>query len=491
MTAATIHARPESGGPTLDLLWRRMRERGSLPGLGSVLNSLKQTIQKPEDHQLSITRAVLADPALTQRVLRLANSAMYAVYGQGVSTVSRAVMVLGTESIGHLALGMKLIDDLLVLSNGSRTVQQEVEKAVLAGHIARQVTSACVSNDDEEAVVCAILQNLGKMLVSFYLPEKWAELQERIGAGSKDEKALAAEVLGLGLEQITHAVAEHWQLPKTITASLTPDFRIPERIENNRTAWLATVSRLSAECAGALSEGTDQEKRLADVAGCFASTLGLETAAICAAVKTAVALAENEAAMLRKRAMASPKEKLAAPPVERRRASGAELLYQSVAEMRSAGHAAGVGHLLGIALEGLHRGLAAKNTAVFLRNREQGRYSARMLLGDALGSDLSSLSFPDSYQPDVFHAAMASDKVVFVENAYDPIFRSKLPTWWFKSMRDMDSIVILPLSFHQKPIGMLVAAWSTMGSHQALSDMEISLLNEMRSIVVQSMTERI
>ena len=51
-----------------------------------------------------MTRIVLSDPALTQRVLRLANSAMYSVFGRKINTVSKAVMVLGIESIGHLAM---------------------------------------------------------------------------------------------------------------------------------------------------------------------------------------------------------------------------------------------------------------------------------------------------------------------------------------------------------------------------------------------------
>ncbi|HCE09640.1 MAG TPA: GAF domain-containing protein, partial [Oxalobacteraceae bacterium] len=67
-----------------------------------------------------------------------ANSAMYSMFGQEINTVSKAVILLGTESIGHLALGLKLIDGLSAASTGSINARSEMEKAVLAGHIARQ-----------------------------------------------------------------------------------------------------------------------------------------------------------------------------------------------------------------------------------------------------------------------------------------------------------------------------------------------------------------
>ena len=80
-----------------------------------------------------------------------------------INTVSRAVMVLGTESIGHLALGLKLVDSLATVSSSSAGVRTEMEKAVLAGHIARQVTAQASTRDAEEAVVCSLLHGLGRL----------------------------------------------------------------------------------------------------------------------------------------------------------------------------------------------------------------------------------------------------------------------------------------------------------------------------------------
>ena len=138
---------------------------------------------------------MLSDPALTHKVLRLANSAMYSMFGE-INTVSRAVMVLGTESIGHLALGLKLVDSLVTVSSTSVSVRTEMEKAVLAGHIARQVTGQASTRDAEEAVVCSMLHWLGRMMVAFYLPHYW-EAIKTLTAEGHDEAVAVVKVLGM------------------------------------------------------------------------------------------------------------------------------------------------------------------------------------------------------------------------------------------------------------------------------------------------------
>jgi HD-like signal output (HDOD) protein len=81
---------------TMELLWSRVRQRGDLPGFSKVVSSIISAMHNDDDSEFNMTKTVLQDPTLTQKVLRLANSAMYSVFGQGINTVSKAVIVLGT-----------------------------------------------------------------------------------------------------------------------------------------------------------------------------------------------------------------------------------------------------------------------------------------------------------------------------------------------------------------------------------------------------------
>ena len=90
------------GKHTLDLLWARTRQQGDMPGFAKAISAILGAMRGEDDHEFDITQTVLSDPVLTHKVLRLANSGMYSAFGQRVNTVSKAVLVLGIDAIGHL-----------------------------------------------------------------------------------------------------------------------------------------------------------------------------------------------------------------------------------------------------------------------------------------------------------------------------------------------------------------------------------------------------
>ena len=94
-----------TGEALLARIMQRMNESGGFPALDHSVAQIVEALEVGEEDTTPLVNAVLADVSLTQKVLRLANSAMYAPIGRSVSTVSHALMVLGFEAVGHLALG--------------------------------------------------------------------------------------------------------------------------------------------------------------------------------------------------------------------------------------------------------------------------------------------------------------------------------------------------------------------------------------------------
>ena len=83
-----------------DALWAKMVEHGDFPTLSHSIHHIVGAVQSQSDHLEKLVSAVISDFSLTQKVLRLANSAMYAPFGGNVTTVSRAILVLGHETLG-------------------------------------------------------------------------------------------------------------------------------------------------------------------------------------------------------------------------------------------------------------------------------------------------------------------------------------------------------------------------------------------------------
>ncbi|QBE66552.1 HDOD domain-containing protein [Pseudoduganella lutea] len=478
------------GEQTLALLWERTRRQGDMPGFAKAIGAVLGAMRGEEDGEFCMTETVLSDPVLTNKVLRLANSSMYSAFGQHVNTVSKAVLVLGTEAIGHLALGLKLVEELSTGGAESTHAHIEMEKAVLAGLVAREIAATVHSPQTEQAVVCSMLHTLGRMMVTFYLPEHWVKLQQCGGPGGED--AAAPALLGLTLSDIGMAAAGRWNLPRNLVAGMRiveaagPD-EAPEPL--GAADWVAGIATLARHCAASMWH--DDEAGAAEiehVCAAFAPLLGLDLEQVRGAIAQARETAAEELAIA---PLSKPLERRARTLARtRQRAAGNRLLQSGLADMQDMVATASPGQMVSAALETVYKGLDFSRAVAFVRNRRENRYAARMCFGPVPKDRLAAMAFDDAYEPNVFHAALNSDRVIFIENARDPKFAAKLPQWWKAGLAEARSFVILPLSANGQPAGFLYGDWDETFPPIQLSQTEFALLNDLRALVVKAIERR-
>ena len=487
MTQSATPAATASAEKTLALLWERIRTQGDMPGFTKAISSILSAMRGEDDQAFNMTQTVLSDPVLTQKVLRLANSGMYSAFGQSINTVSKAVLVLGTEAIGHLALGLKLIEELSAASPNTNSAHVEMEKAVLAGMVAQQVAASAQSRDTEEAVVCSMLHTLGRMMVAFYLPERWAAIQKH--AANQNDDSAVLQVLGLSMEEVGRATAEHWGLPKNLVNGMRRIEPGEPGEEFSHADWLAAVSTMSSACADSLWD--DDEAGAAEVArlaGSFSAMLGVDADNILVAIEKAKVVAAADLSIAPLSKPAEKRAKLAA--TTRLRAEGNKILISGLADMRDVVDSASSGHMMTMALETVFQGLDLSRAVAFLRNRRENKYAAKMGFGAGTKELIAAMVFDDAYEPNVFHASLNSDRVIFIENAQDAKFAAKLPEWWKASLSTARSFVILPLSAAGHPAGFIYGDWDESFPSIQLSQTEFGLLNDLRALIVRNVERR-
>jgi HD-like signal output (HDOD) protein len=476
---------------TLELLWKRVKQRGDLPGFSNVVSAIMGAIRGEDDREFNMTKTVLSDPALTQKVLRLANSAMYSVFGRDINTVSKAVLIIGTESIGHLALGSKLIDGLAKAATGSISTRNEMQKAVLAGHIARQITAAASARDAEEAVVCSMLHGLGRMMVTFYLPDHWSLIEARCADQSVDEAHAALEILGIGLDETGRWVAQKWGLPAALINSMQEV--LPQSVDEPlaHADWLGAVATLSSRCAKLLCDTVHTTpEELADLVNSYAEMLGMDGSEMLAAVHTAQESAAQDALFASVATPEKAKSSSLATAPSGKPADAVKALTHGVTDMRGVTNSTTTYQLMTMALETVYQGLGLSRAIVFLHNASDGTYFARMGFGENVQALIPRLVFNEAYQPDVFHAGLASDKIIIVKDAKDPAFVNKLPHWWRDALPTVQSFLVLPLTVNRHPAGFIYGDWDVLLSAATLDAAELLSLNELRALIVQVIEQR-
>jgi len=406
----------------LSRIMQRMSESGGFPALDHSVTTIVDALELGEEDTTPLINAVLADVSLTQKVLRLANSAMYAPIGGGVSTVSHAVNVLGFEAVGHLALGAKLIGSMGQLSTNFHAAEKALAHSLLAGSVASSVVSMAEVRGGEIGVVCSLLHRLGELLVTFYLPEEWTRIQMALDQGKSESEATRA-VLGVGMQDLGVMVARQWRLPARIVGTMQANGASAGEPEHQ---WLWALTHFADESARvAASPGEPETHRLNLLAERFSEALALKASDLVQAVKAAAD--DVTAEPLLASILAEDKD------VHPHKASPADALTLLKVGARDVRQAMGEGEssleVQRIILEVAFSALDLGRAAVFLLDGLKQSYRVTATLCEKAPNRLVGYSIPVSGGSDLAHVALARKADIYIDNPRDPKIAAHFPDW--------------------------------------------------------------
>jgi diguanylate cyclase (GGDEF)-like protein len=211
--------------------FEELKHTGRLPSPSGVgLRVLMLT--RSEDCSLNDIAATLqTDPALTGRVLKLANSVLTAGT-QPANTVHGAAVRLGLRTICNVALGFSLITD-------NRTGRcrgfdydhywsWSLANAVAAQRLSRELRLGTPG----EAFTLALLARVGRLALASVHPEEYARIIERKLESATELARAEHDVFFIHHREVAAAIAEDWGLPLLFSeVGLYSGVRIPEVLE--------------------------------------------------------------------------------------------------------------------------------------------------------------------------------------------------------------------------------------------------------------------
>jgi serine/threonine protein kinase len=207
---------------TVAFLLKRIEHRGDFPAVSKTLAEINQITSDAGHSPVShITSVVLRDYALTNRLLRLANSSYYPHPLRKVDTVSDAIIVLGLDEVRLACNSLACFGHFAGGSKGMR-MREESIASFIAGLVSRHLAAEVGIKETEEAFLAAMLFNLGKALALYYFPGDYREIESLVGRGATPEHA-ARSVLGITLAELGHAVGEVWGLPPVVLSCMIED----------------------------------------------------------------------------------------------------------------------------------------------------------------------------------------------------------------------------------------------------------------------------
>ncbi len=509
---------------TLEFLLRRMRHKSDFPTMSDSVIRIQNMAASETESVGSITNEILKDVALTNKLLRLVNSAHFGRSGS-ISTVSRAVSLVGFNGIRNMALSLVLVEHMQDKAHAAQ-LKEEFLRSLLAGSIGGELCK--VEREGEEAFIGAMFQNLGRLLVLFYFPEEALRVRNLMQNPRQPVSEISASisVLGLSYEALGIGIARAWNLPEDIQRCMRkPAGEPPSRTpfdDAERIRWVALAAN---EIADVLlhSDPQEREGRLAQVTRKYMQAMGVSTkevqlatnkarqklADLAAAMEIRVAPGSAAAKLLkasdvqveapvRRTAMDSESQfgglELQATPTSpdinqmapQRSSQVAETLAAGIQDITNAMvEDFKLSDVLRMILETMYRAMEFDRIIFCMRDAKTEMITGRFGLG--LGVERCVKVFKTHLQaatPDLFSVVCQKGTDTMISDATEPRIVQRLPDWYRMTI-NAPTFLLLPLQIKGAPFG-LIYADKTVRDSLELDDKELALLRTLRNQAVMA-----
>ena len=510
-------------GGTLEFLLRRMRHKSDFPALADSVARIQRVANSESENLRSLSGEILKDVALTNKLLRLVNTAHYSGAGGNISTVSRAVALIGFAGVRNLAMSLVLLEHMQDKAHASQ-LREDFLRSLMAGMLAGELGSAV--RDGEEAFIGAMFQNLGRMLTEFYFPEEAQQVRGLCGGSAPagqgamaptSEDAASVSVLGLSYQELGLGVARNWGLPATLQGCMRkPVGEPPARPLHDpaeRLRWLTLAANQITDVL-LQTEPARAPGKIAELARRYSRPLGIGVATIEASVAVAQQrLAQMARAMNLQVAASSPARRLLTAPaaaatvVEAHDSLTPHQLHATVTafhdvpasalESASEALAAGIqditntmvedfklNEVLRMILETMYRALGFQRVVFCLRDAKTETLTGRFGLGDSVEAVAACFRVPLKAAPDLFSAVCLKGADTLITDATVPSIAARLPPWYRERVA-APAFLLLPMLMKGAPFALIYADKARPGALE-LGEKELSLLRTLRNQAVMA-----
>jgi len=503
---------------TLEELIEKMDKGGDFPALSRTITEINHAVGDENSRASRMTEIILRDISLTKKLLRLVNAAHYGSFGsQPISTISRAVVILGFNAVRNAAVSLMLFEHLQIHANVD-VLRGEAVDSFFRGVLGRMLAASAGVRDSEEAFITALFRDLGRLMARFHFYEQTERVGQLMEEELLDEQSASHRVFGADYDELGLAIAKHWHFPNSILLAMTPlssaPLKKPGNTDNERLQVVANMARdMHRSIAGKPMEEQAQamdalflkyrdavrisEEGLMETARKAAQTLRAESAILNVDVRKSALITQllrqpDDAPDADQQDDSTP-ENLIEPEEDGNGNAATSVLALGMQDLSAL--MLGQYHLADIfklTAELLFRTELFDNIVICVLDRSSQSLIGRVSLGRNAAQLRNSFRIPLSFAADVFHAAISKGQDVLISDATADNIRTRIPAWYshaFRNQTPAQAFLLLPVMINNKALGLIYA--DKIGHQMQIPSHLLGLLKALRNQAALALRQKL
>ncbi len=195
--------------PTLEQV---VSQAGDISAIPTVARRALEQLDAPEGSPIEVGETLAHDPVLAARILKVANSALFGA-PRGITSLHQAVTLMGFRTTRDLVLLASLRAAYRRFGLPERLLwSHSIACGIGARHLARAFAPECL----DDAFICGLLHDVGKVVLLNEAPDAYAAVMKRADAAKEASVTAERAILGYTHAELGATVAEQWHYPAII-----------------------------------------------------------------------------------------------------------------------------------------------------------------------------------------------------------------------------------------------------------------------------------
>ena len=195
--------------------WEQVTGATRLISLPDIYIQLKAVLDNPDFAMSDIEAVIDKDPAISARLLRMANSAYFGLAVE-IATVSRAISLLGSQQIHELVLATSVSDTFSGISNEVMDMRLFWHNSVYCAAVSRLLADSCNVLDSERLFVAGLLRDIGHLVMYQNIPDVCQQIHVAARERAMPVDEMERNVIGFDYAMVGADLMRQWKLPKSL-----------------------------------------------------------------------------------------------------------------------------------------------------------------------------------------------------------------------------------------------------------------------------------
>lgn len=182
--------------------------------LPTVAMKVLQLLENDDVSISEISKIIEADPSLTLKLLRVANSPIYGIK-QHISSIHQAIITLGLNRLTNIVIGVSIFSRLLIKGKGkaSEFMDRFWWHSSCTAITAKAISSRINKNFKEIEFLGGLIHDIGKIAMLQYDAEKYFKADTMVTEKGMLDIEAERIVFGVDHLEVGEAIAKLWKLP--------------------------------------------------------------------------------------------------------------------------------------------------------------------------------------------------------------------------------------------------------------------------------------